>query len=445
MYDVILPDAGEGTVESEIVTWFFDIGDEVKEDDILLEMQSDKALVELPSPVSGVLKEKHYDEGEMAQVDEAVASIETEGGSSETQETPTATEEKPEPEAAPEKTEETGPSKENETVSAEVSDDWRTLAVPRVRIYARNNNVDLTKVKGTGNHGKILIEDIDQYLENPEAATVESGVQETTETTTEASATVSMPKSDVKPYEPSDAEESSRADRVEKITPMRRAIANAMVNSTITSPHVTVFDKVEVSALVDHRNEMKHIAGENDIRLTYTAYFVKALVAVLKRFPNLNASMNLDAGEIYYHQYYNIGVAADTPQGLVVPVVKDADRLSLFEIADTVSKLAEKANEGKISTAEMSNGSMTVTNVGGAATGGVWSTPIINQPEVAIVGMGRIENEFLPDEEGNPVLKPVLKISFAFDHRVVDGVYAQKALNLLKEYLNNPNLLLSEG
>lgn len=445
MYDVILPDAGEGTVESEIVTWFFDIGDEVKEDDILLEMQSDKALVELPSPVSGVLKTKHYDEGEMAQVDEAVASIATEGGSSETQETPKATEEKPEAEKAPEKTEETSTSEGTETMSAEVSDDWRTLAVPRVRIYARNNNVDLTKVTGTGNHGKILIEDIDQYLENPEAATVESGVQETAETTTGTSTTVSMPKSDVKPYQPSDAEESSRADRVEKITPMRRAIANAMVNSTMTSPHVTVFDKVEVSGLVDHRNEMKHIAAESDIRLTYTAYFVKAIVAVLKRFPNLNASMNLDAGEIYYHQYYNIGVAADTPQGLVVPVVKDADRLSLFEIAETVSELSEKANEGKISTAEMSNGSMTVTNVGGAATGGVWSTPIINQPEVAIVGMGRIENEFLPDEEGNPVLKPVLKISFAFDHRVVDGVYAQKALNLLKEYLNNPNLLLSEG
>lgn len=445
MYEVILPDAGEGTVESEIVTWFFDIGDEVKEDDILLEMQSDKALVELPSPVSGVLKTKHYDEGEMAQVDAPVASIETEGGSSETQESPTATEEKPAAEEAPEKTEETSISEGTETISAEVSDDWRTLAVPRVRIYARNNNVDLTKVKGTGNHGKVLIEDIDQYLESPEAAIAESDVQETAETTTETSATVSMPKSDVKPYQPSDQEESSRADRVEKITPMRRAIANAMVNSTITSPHVTVFDKVEVSALVDHRNEMKHIAGESDIRLTYTAYFVKALVAVLKRFPNLNASMNLDAGEIYYHQYYNIGVAADTPQGLVVPIVKDADRLSLFEIADTVSKLAEKANEGKISTAEMSNGSMTVTNVGGAATGGVWSTPIINQPEVAIVGMGRIEDEFLPDEEGNPVLKPVLKISFAFDHRVVDGVYAQKALNLLKEYLNNPNLLLSEG
>lgn len=443
MYEVILPDAGEGTVESEIVTWFFEIGDEIKEDDILLEMQSDKAIVELPSPVDGVLKVKHYDEGEMAQVDDPVASIEVDGESSgDVEETSETKEEQTSEKETEEKTES---SSSDDNVVKEVSDDWRTLAVPRVRIYARNNNVDLSVVEGTGNHGKITIEDIDQYLEDPQTATKQAETQEKTEESTQTSRKVSMPESDVKPYQPSDSEESSRADRVEKVTPMRRAIANALVDSKITSPHVTVFDKVEVSALVDHRDEMKVIAGENDTRLTYTAYFVKALVAVLKRFPELNASMNLDAGEIYYHQYYNIGVAADTPEGLVVPVIKDADRLSLFEIADEVSRMSEKANEGKITTNEMSNGSMTVTNVGGAATGGVWSTPVINQPEVAIVGMGRIENEFLPDEEGNPVLKPVLKISFAFDHRVVDGVYAQTALNLLKEYLNNPNLLLSEG
>lgn len=423
----------------------FEIGDKVKEDDVLLEMQSDKAIVELPSPVEGILKAKHYEEGGMAQVGEPVASIEVDGESAgeaaEAVETAEIAETKQE-ETSEQETK-SSPSEEKETT--EVSDDWRTLAVPRVRIYARNNNVDLSLVEGTGNHGKITIEDIDQYLEDPQTETKSSETQEKPEESTQGTTKVSMPESNVKPYQPSDSEGDSRADRVEKVTPMRRAIANALVESKITSPHVTVFDKVEVSALVDHRDEMKVIAGENDTRLTYTAYFVKALVAVLKRFPELNASMNLDAGEIYYHQYYNIGVAADTPEGLVVPVIKDADRMSLFEIADEVSRLSEKATEGKITTDEMSNGSMTVTNVGGAATGGVWSTPVINQPEVAIVGMGRIENEFLPDEEGKPVLKPVLKISFAFDHRVVDGVYAQTALNLLKEYLNNPNLLLSEG
>lgn len=439
MYQVILPDAGEGTVESEIVTWFFDIGDEIKEDDILLEMQSDKAIVELPSPVNGILKKKHYEEGELAQVGEPVASIEIEGESSGDVEVETKTEEEVTqvPEAS---------STEKDLAPAkEISDDWRTLAVPRVRIYARDKNVDLTKVEGSGNNGKITIEDIDQYLESPQVETDRSSEETSTEIFTEEVTSVSTPKSNVKAYQPDETEGSSRADRVEKITPMRRATANAMINSKQISPHVTVFDQVEVSALVDHRDQMKHIAGESEIRLTYTAYFVKALVAVLKRFPDLNASMNLDAGEIYYHQFYNIGVAVDTPQGLVVPVVKDADRLSLFEIAKEISEMSEQAAEGKLTRDKMKNGSLTVTNVGGAATGGVWSTPIINQPEIAIVGMGRIENTFLPDEEGNPVLKPVLKISFAFDHRAVDGVYAQQALNLLKEYLHNPNLLLSEG
>lgn len=446
MYDVILPDAGEGTVESEIVTWFFEIGDEVKEDDVLLEMQSDKAIVELPSPKSGILRKIHYEEGEMAQVGEPVASIEVEGGASADE--PVVTEEtEPETSAVEQKAPEKEETEQTAQTPTATLDDWRTLAVPRVRIYARNQGVDLTLVEGTGNQGKITIEDIDRYLANPESEKVqespqqEAKVEESVGTQTE----FSLPKSDVKPYQPSATEGDARADRVEKIAPMRRAIANAMVNSKLTSPHVTVFDKVEVSALVEHRDAMKVVAAERDIRLTYTSYFVKALVAVLKQYPDLNASMNLDAGEIYYHQYYNIGVAADTPQGLVVPVIKDADRLSLFEIAAKIDELSNKATEGKLTSGEMSQGSMTVTNVGGAATGGVWSTPIINQPEIAIVGMGRIENEFLPDEEGNPVLKPVLKISFAFDHRVVDGVYAQKAINLLKEYLNNPNLLLSEG
>lgn len=439
MYQVILPDAGEGTVESEIVTWFFDIGDEIKEDDILLEMQSDKAIVELPSPVNGILQKKYYEESELAQVGEPVASIEIEGESSGDVEAETeAGEEVAQVSEAS--------STEKDLVSTkETLDDWRTLAVPRVRIYARDKNVDLTKVEGSGNNGKITIEDINQYLENPQVKADKSTEETSAEIFTEEVKSTQTSKSNIKPYQPSETERSSRADRVEKITPMRRATANAMINSKQVSPHVTVFDQVEVSALVDHRDQMKHIAGESEIRLTYTAYFVKALVAVLKRFPDLNASLNLDAGEIYYHQFYNIGVAVDTPQGLVVPVVKDADRLSLFEIAKEISEMSEQAIEGKLTTDKMKNGSLTVTNVGGAATGGVWSTPIINQPEIAIVGMGRIENTFLPDAEGNPVLKPVLKISFAFDHRAIDGVYAQRAINLLKEYLHNPNLLLSEG
>ncbi|HEC2149325.1 TPA: 2-oxo acid dehydrogenase subunit E2 [Staphylococcus delphini] len=427
MYTYIMPDAGEGTHESEILKWFVAEGDLVTEDQPLLEIQSDKAVVELPSPVSGTIKKLYVPEGEMAIVGNPIADIDTgeEEASGQTETTaPIASEEKVEQETS-------------EAVSVPAmsdSDDVRHLAIPRVRIYARKHQVDLRQVKGTGNHGKITIEDIDAYL-NGSSETIQPQQVATDQPATEAA---EAPKATQQVI-------SREGDSVEKLTPLRKIIAKAMVDSKHTSPHVTVFDQVEVSALVDHRNRMKGIAKEKNIKLTYTSYFVKAIVAMLKRFPELNASIDMDKGEILYHNYFNIGVAANTDSGLFVPVVNDADRLSLFEIAEKVTELSEKAQSGQLSSADMGSGSMTLTNVGGAATGGVWSTPIINQPEIAILGVGRIEEMFVPDENRQPVLKPILKLSFAFDHRAIDGVLAQQAINTLKMYLNNPDLLLAEG
>lgn len=422
-----MPDAGEGTHESEILKWFVAEGDLVTEDQPLLEIQSDKAVVELPSPVSGTIKKLYVPEGEMAIVGNPIADIDTgeEEASGQTETTaPIASEEKVEQET----------SEAVPVPAMSDSDDVRHLAIPRVRIYARKHQVDLRQVKGTGNHGKITIEDIDAYL-NGSSETIQPQQVATDQPATEAA---EAPKATQQVI-------SREGDSVEKLTPLRKIIAKAMVDSKHTSPHVTVFDQVEVSALVDHRNRMKGIAKEKNIKLTYTSYFVKAIVAMLKRFPELNASIDMDKGEILYHNYFNIGVAANTDSGLFVPVVNDADRLSLFEIAEKVTELSEKAQSGQLSSADMGSGSMTLTNVGGAATGGVWSTPIINQPEIAILGVGRIEEMFVPDENRQPVLKPILKLSFAFDHRAIDGVLAQQAINTLKMYLNNPDLLLAEG
>ncbi|HEC2146835.1 TPA: 2-oxo acid dehydrogenase subunit E2 [Staphylococcus delphini] len=427
MYTYIMPDAGEGTHESEILKWFVAEGDLVTEDQPLLEIQSDKAVVELPSPVSGTIKKLYVPEGEMAIVGNPIADIDTgeEEASGQTETTaPIASEEKVEQET----------SEAVPVPAMSDSDDVRHLAIPRVRIYARKHQVDLRQVKGTGNHGKITIEDIDAYL-NGSSETIQPQQVATDQPATEAA---EAPKATQQVI-------SREGDSVEKLTPLRKIIAKAMVDSKHTSPHVTVFDQVEVSALVDHRNRMKGIAKEKNIKLTYTSYFVKAIVAMLKRFPELNASIDMDKGEILYHNYFNIGVAANTDSGLFVPVVNDADRLSLFEIAEKVTELSEKAQSGQLSSADMGSGSMTLTNVGGAATGGVWSTPIINQPEIAILGVGRIEEMFVPDENRQPVLKPILKLSFAFDHRAIDGVLAQQAINTLKMYLNNPDLLLAEG
>lgn len=441
MYQFLLPDAGEGTHEAEILQWFVKVGDTVEEDQIILEIQSDKAAVELPSPVAGTITKLYAEVGEMALVGKPIADIDTDGSGTTPAASPTEEEA-----AAPQErqtSQETTQTSQATGTTMSVSDDIRKLAIPRVRKYARTKGVDLAQVKGTGNHGKITIEDVDKFLSgdasaHPVSATPESSNEEISGTTAPLSAAEEAPKA-------KEIATPIAEDTVEKLPAMRKVIAKAMVQSKHVSPHVTVFDQVEVSKLVEHRNRMKGIAKDKGVKLTFTAYFVKALVGMLKRFPELNASMNLEKGELYLHNYYNIGVATDTPTGLYVPMIRNAERLSLFDIAAKITALADMANRGELKPSDMGNGSMTLTNVGGAATGGVWSTPIINQPEVAILGVGRIEDQFLPDHNGHPVLKPMLKLSFAFDHRVVDGVTAQKAINLLKEYLNNPDLLLSEG
>lgn len=456
MYQFILPDAGEGTHEAEVLTWYVKVGDKVQEDQIILEIQSDKAAVELPCPVAGTIMALHAQEGEMALVGKPIADIALEGEASapasagDSQAAPAT----PTPSSAvPDSGTTVTPASPAGPMSPDAMADLRTMAVPRVRKYARTKGVDLHQVTGTGNHGKITLDDVDAFLAGggaPAAATaVTDGLTPVAETAgMAASAPVSSTTLEATPSAVTPVKEITQPiaeDTVTKLSAMRRTIAKAMVQSLQVSPHVTVFDQVEVSALVEHRDRMKGMAKAKDIKLTYSAYFVKALVAMLKRFPELNCSMNLEKGELYTHNYYNIGVATNTPHGLYVPMIRNAERLSLFEIAQKITHLSDNANAGELKPTDMGKGSITLTNVGGAATGGVWSTPIINQPEVAILGVGRIEEQFVPDEDRNPVLKPMLKLSFVFDHRVVDGVTAQEAINLLKTYLNNPDLLLSEG
>ncbi|MBO3132360.1 dihydrolipoamide acetyltransferase family protein, partial [Dermatophilus congolensis] len=313
--------------------------------------------------------------------------------------------------------------------------DIRSLAVPGVRRYARSKGVDLTCITGSGNHGKITREDIDAYLANaaptPTQPTAPAPTSE--ENTTPAAESTPQPAT------------SSSGQRREKMSAIRKAAARALTEVVTTVPVVTILDRVEVSALVAHRNRLKDTAATREAKLTYTPYIVKACVAMLKKNPLMNGRVDMAAGEFIYYDTFNIGVATNTDRGLFVPIIKDADRKSLFDIAREITELSSHAKAGTLTSADMSGGSMTVTNVGGFATSGVWSTPIINAPEAAILGIGRFEDEFLPDKKGKPVLRPVCKLSFAFDHRLIDGVDAQKALNDLKEFLHNPDLLLAES
>lgn len=457
-YSFILPDSGEGIHESEIVKWDVKVGDKVKEDDILVEIQSDKAVIGLPSPVTGTVIKLLAEEGEIAKVGDPIVEIEVDGkkdsikaeedtlqkvDSKATKVTMEGTDtvaiEHEDVEHLKPGNESVEPQKQTENITSKPSSDidLRMIAIPAVRKYAREKEVDLTQVPATGKNNRVTREDVDQFLSSGISKSVPAKVEEEKTVSTEKQESTKETAKET-PYAPGEG-------RRVKMSATRKAIAKAMVNSLATSPHVTVLDKVNVEKLVKHRDHFKVIAKEEGIKLTYTAYFVKALVAVLARYPELNASIDEATDEIIYHDYFNIGIATNTDKGLFVPMIRDADRKSLFTIAKEMETNTQKALDGALTRADMANGSMTITNVGSVATGGVWSTPIINQPEVAILGMARIEDEVIPDENRQPIVASMLKISFVFDHRIIDGVTAQKALNDLKEFLADPELLFVKG
>jgi pyruvate dehydrogenase E2 component (dihydrolipoamide acetyltransferase) len=436
-YEFKLPDIGEGIHEGEIVKWFVKAGDEIKEDDILLEVQNDKAVVEIPSPVDGKIVELKVEEGTVSVVGDVLLTIEAEGeippsahGDHDAEESA---------EEAPAKAE--AEVKEEKAVASAdagtVDENKRVIAMPTVRKYAREKGVNIRQVAGSGKNGRVLKDDIDAFLNGGEQTSAETAQAETATVDTTAE-TKQVEKAPVKPYTPVNGEMETR----EKMSGMRKAIAKAMVNSKHTAPHVTLMDEVDVTALVAHRKKFKSVAADRGIKLTYLPYVVKALTSALREYPVLNTSLDDTTDEIVHKHYYNIGIAADTDKGLLVPVVKDADRKSIFNISGEINELATKARDGKLSPDEMKGASCTITNIGSA--GGQWFTPVINHPEVAILGIGRIaEKPVVLD--GEIVVAPVLALSLSFDHRMIDGATAQNALNHIKRLLNDPQLLVMEA
>ena len=458
-YEFRLPDIGEGIHEGEIVKWFVKPGDEIQEDDTLLEVQNDKSVVEIPSPVSGTVEEIYVTEGTVAVVGDKLVRFdapnhdipdhedgnedESTDSSNEEESAETSHEQVGEalgsegskmPEQASGQQPAAEPQKEqaSKPVQTEVDENRRVIAMPSVRKYARDNDVVIAKVAGSGKNGRVLKEDVDVFKSGGQqqpAAETSAETQQDTETGTETASQAPVL-------------EGEFPETREKLSPMRKAISKAMSNSKHTAAHVTLLDEVDVTALVAHRKEFKAIAAEREIKLTYLPYVVKALVATLREFPQLNTSLDDATEELIQKHYYNIGIAADTDRGLMVPVVKNADRKSMFAISNEVNELAGKARDGKLQAAEMKGASCTITNIGSA--GGQWFTPIINHPEVAILGVGRISEKPVV-KNGEIVAAPMLALSLVFDHRVIDGVTGQLALNYLKELLSNPSLLLMEA
>ncbi|MEW8971545.1 MAG: dihydrolipoamide acetyltransferase family protein [Mesobacillus sp.] len=449
-----LPDIGEGIHEGEIVKWFVKPGDKVQEDDVLCEVQNDKAVVEIPSPVAGTVEEVLVEEGTVATVGQVLVTFDAPGYEDlkfkgDEEHAPAEQPKQEKTEAQVQSTLEAGQKIEKEATEApapaaetgagaaaapqaEVDPNRNIVAMPSVRKYAREKGVDIRQVPGSGKNGRILKGDIDSFLSGgaPAAAPQADQAQETqAEEAPKAAAAQAIP-------------EGQYPETREKMSGIRKAIAKAMVNSKHTAPHVTLMDEVDVAKLVAHRKKFKEVAAEKGIKLTFLPYVVKALTSALREYPALNTSLDDATSEIVHKHYYNIGIAADTEKGLLVPVVKDADRKSVFSISNEINELAGKARDGKLAPDEMKGASCTITNIGSA--GGQWFTPVINHPEVAILGIGRIAEKPVV-KDGEIVAAPVLALSLSFDHRMIDGATAQHALNHIKRLLNDPELLLMEG
>lgn len=424
-----LPELGEGMAEGEVASWLVKPGDAVKEDDILVEIQNDKSVSELPSPVDGTIKEIRKQEGETAEIGDVLVVIDDGSADNPEDSAPEETKEEAAPKEAPK---EESASATSSAIPVASDPNKLVLAMPSVRQYARDKGVDITAVPATGNHGQVTKSDVDNFNGAAAPASAENS-------TSSAAPAGKASGQSIKPYTSAQADMETR----EPMSPVRKVIANAMRTSKDVSPHVTSFQDVEVTALMANRKKYKAVAAEEDIHLTFLPYIVKALVAVLKKYPEFNASIDDSTQEIVYKHYYNIGIATDTDHGLYVPNIKNADSKGMFEIAKEITENSQAAYDNKLSAAQMSGGSITISNVG--SIGGGWFTPVINQPEVAILGVGKIAKEPFVDEDGEIKVGNMLKLSLSYDHRLIDGALAQRALNLMTKLLHDPEMLLMEG
>lgn len=432
-----MPDVGEGMHEGEIASWLVKVGDTIKVDDAIAEIQNDKLLQEILSPYSGTITKLFVEAGTIVEVGAPLIEFDGDGsGATAGEETPASTDnpapvaETPAPAplaSAPQVASAPVEAKPVPIIAGKVR------AMPTVRRFARQNNIDLTTVTATGRHGNLTLNDVKNALNGNPVAPL--GVED-------VSAPLVNPEvaPEAAPHTPA-PKPAEKAGRV-PMTPVRKAIARNMTSQKQNVPHVTLFDQVEVSKLMAHRSEFKDIALNQDIKLTYLAYVAKALASLMKRFPDLNAHVDMAKAEIVYPEGIHVGVAVDTPNGLFVPVIKHADQKSILVIAKEIADLASRARDGKLTPDVASGSTITISNIGSAR--GNWFTPVINVNEAAILGLGTIAKEPVVNEAGEIVVGNMMKLSLSFDHRLIDGMLAQTAMNELKKMLNDPAYMLME-
>lgn len=440
-FEFKLPDPGEGIHEGVLVKWHKQVGDSVNEDETVCELETDKAVVEIPSPKDGTIAELRFKEGDTINVGDVFLVITEEGEEvtqvsmakpSEEVKNEVATKEEP----VPEKKEYTGVIGDVSGVESmdldapivekkeEVSDS-KVKALPKVRKLAEEKGIDLNKVKGTGPDGAITMKDIEgesseaKAVEKPEGSKEEGGSQ-----------VKSKRKYDMFGY----------VDRIE-FKGVRKVIADNMLNSVQKTAQLTHMDEADVTHLYEIRKSHKEMAEKQGVHLTFLPFVLKAMMKSIEKYPIINSELDREGAEIIVKKYINIGIAVDTEYGLVVPVIKRAENKSVMDLAKEIQELAEKAKEKKLNPMDMKGGSITVTNVG--SIGGKFVTPILNYPQSTNLGIMRITEEprYIEGE-----LKPrkIMPIVLTYDHQVYDGATAARFMNELKLHLEDPDLMILE-
>ncbi|WJH37770.1 2-oxo acid dehydrogenase subunit E2 (plasmid) [Aliirhizobium terrae] len=415
-FTIKMPDVGEGVAEAELVEWLVKVGDPVREDMAVAAVMTDKATVEIPTPVSGTVIWLGGEIGDTIAVRAPLIRIETEGGSDEitapdpAPEQPRADEPEPEKPAPPEIPEKLASPAPAPRPSPEID---KPLAAPSVRLLARESGIDLRQISGTGPAGRILREDVEQFLAHgKDAPAPQQGF----------------------------ARKTSK-DEI-KLTGLRRRIAEKMTLSTSRIPHITYVEEVDVTALEELRATMNGARKPEQAKLTLLPFLMRAMVKAVTDQPDINATFDDDAGVLTRSGAVHVGIATQTPSGLMVPVVRHTEARSIWDCAAEMNRLAEAARSGTATRDELTGSTITISSLG--ALGGIVSTPVINHPEVAIVGVNKIATR--PVWDGTQfVPRKMMNLSSSFDHRIIDGFDAATFVQRLRTLLETPALIFIEG
>lgn len=417
------PDIGEGLDEGIIVEWLVKKGQEVKVGDNLVTMETDKVVTEIPSPKNGIISQLYGKVGDTIHVGDALVEIEIEGQESSDNDTTDSTTEAVKEEGAGvvgtlEVAGNSAVMKASSEGQAPKPTDKqikKALATPVARAMAKDFGIDINRVTGTGPAGRVMKSDILNFKQGNTKKDIVTEVLD------------HFPEKN-----------ESRVE-IEPLTQIRKTIAQNMSRSKHNAAHMGLFDDVEISELTRIREKYKNEYADKGIKITYLPFILKAVAAALKKHKALNAELDLEGGKIVYKKYYNISIAVDTPRGLVVPVIKDVDKLNILEIAEALHIITEKAEKNQFTLDDFKDGSFSVTSYG--SIGGKYGFPVINYPQVAILGVGRIFEQPIV-KNGEIGIGKMLPLSMSVDHRIVDGAEVSRFMNDILEYLSDPVKLL---